>query len=85
MSTIGIQLTATSPRISSVRPDGPAGKAGMAVGDLVTQVNGVAVQGLNGVGVQQLIGRVPAGEQARITVLRGSATMTFTAQAIAGY
>jgi len=84
-STIGIELTATSPRISGVRPDGPGGKAGLAIGDLVTQVNGVAVQGLNGVGVQQLIGRVPAGEQARITVLRGPATMTFTAQSVAGF
>jgi hypothetical protein len=51
----------------------------------VTEVNGVPVQGLNGVGVKQLIGRVPAGEQARITVLRGSSTMTFTAQTIAGF
>jgi hypothetical protein len=84
-STIGIELTATAPRISGVRADGPAGKAGLAVGDLVTQVNGVSVQGLNGVGVQQLIGRVPAGEQARITVLPGSTTMTFIAQAIAGF
>jgi C-terminal processing protease CtpA/Prc len=51
----------------------------MAVGDLVTQVNGVAVRGLNGLGVQQLIARVPAGEQVRVTVSRGSTTMTFVA------
>jgi protocatechuate 3,4-dioxygenase beta subunit len=84
-STIGIELTATAPRITGVRPDSPAGKAGMAVGDQVTQVNGVSVQGLNGVGMQQLIASVPVGEQARITVLRGSTTMTFIAQAIAGF
>ncbi len=84
-STIGVELRwrTTPPRISSVRAGSPAAKAGILPGDLVTEVNGASVQGLDGNGVQFLIDDTLAGETVRITVLRGTAVKKFTAKAVA--
>lgn len=85
-STIGIEFdwNATPPRISAVLPNSPAIKAGIAVGDVVTQVDGVAVQGLNGAGVQRLVESVPVGTYVQMTVLRTAETKTFTVHTLAG-
>jgi protocatechuate 3,4-dioxygenase beta subunit len=86
-STIGIDFdwNATAPRISGVLPNSPAAKAGIAIGDLVTQVNGAAVEGLNGAGVQRLIESVQVGDEVRLTALRGVATKTFSVRTVAGH
>jgi hypothetical protein len=85
-STIGIEFdwNVTAPRISAVLQNSPATKAGIAVGDLVTQVNGVAVQGLNGAGVQRLVESVPVGGDVQMTILRGAETKTLSARAVSG-
>jgi protocatechuate 3,4-dioxygenase beta subunit len=84
-STIGVlhDWNVTPPRVTGVVPNRPAAKAGMQVGDLITQVNGVSVQGLNGNGTLRLIESVPAGNEVRVTVLRGGATKTFAMRTIA--
>jgi protocatechuate 3,4-dioxygenase beta subunit len=67
------------PNIATVVPGSSAAKAGVQVGDLVTEVNGLAVAGLNGPGVGFLIGNVPIGEQVKLVVLRAGVARTFTA------
>ncbi|MGN6106741.1 MAG: carboxypeptidase regulatory-like domain-containing protein, partial [Kofleriaceae bacterium] len=85
-STVGLAFNwqVTAPRVSSVQPNSPAAKAGVLVGDLVTHVNGAAVQGLNGVGVWALIQDVPAGEEVRLAISRGGATKAFAMKAVSG-
>ena len=73
----------TQPRITAIVPKGPAANAGMQVGDLITHVNGVSVQGLNGAGVMWLIDGVPAGNEVRITVVRGGTTKTLAMRTVA--
>ena len=84
-STIGalFDWRTTAPRITGVVPNGPAAKAGMQVGDLITQVNGVSVQGLNGAGAMWLINSVPAGDEVRVTLLRGGVTKTLAMRTVA--
>jgi protocatechuate 3,4-dioxygenase beta subunit len=65
------------PRVSAVRPNSPAAKAGALPGDLVTAVNGTLVKGLNGAGVRFLIESVPAGDTVRVAVTRGGTAKTF--------
>lgn len=84
-STIGalFDVRTTAPRITGIVPNGPAAKAGMQVGDLITQVNDASVQGLNGGGAMWLINSVTAGDEVRITVSRGGATKTLTMRTVA--
>jgi len=84
-STIGalFDWRITAPRITGIVPNGPAAKAGMQIGDLITQVNGVSVQGLNGAGAMWLINSVPAGDEVRVTVARGGATKTLAMRTVA--
>jgi S1-C subfamily serine protease len=84
-STIGAlhDWRVTPPRISGIVPNGPAAKAGMQVGDLVTHVNGVSVQGLNGNGTLRLIESVLAGNEVRVTVSRGGTTKSFALRTVA--
>lgn len=82
-TSIGIEfdLRTTPPRIANVHAGSSAARAGLAVGDLITGVNGTSTRGLNGGGVQVLIGNTPAGSDVRVTVLRGGAQLTVTARA----
>lgn len=84
-STIGalFDWRITAPRITGIVPNGPAAKAGMQVGDVITQVNGASVQGLNGPGVMWLINSVPAGGGVRVTVARGGTTKTLAMRTVA--
>jgi S1-C subfamily serine protease len=54
--------------VAEVFADTPAGKAGLKVGDLVTQLNGVEV--LNSRSLVLAIGQLPPGEVVRLRVLR---------------
>jgi hypothetical protein len=83
MTSIGIEfdLRTTPPRIASIHAGSSAARAGLAVGDIVTEVNGTSTRGLNGAGVQALIGNTTTGSDVRVTVLRGATPMTVTAKA----
>ncbi len=65
--------------VSRVEPDGPAAKAGLKAGDVVTRVNGQAVtpdQTLS-----YLVANVRPGQTARIDVIRNSRSQSFTVTA----
>lgn len=83
ITSIGVEfdLRTTPPRIAGIRTGSSAARAGLAVGDLITDVNGTSTRGLNGAGVQVLIGNTPAGSNVRVTVLRGATPLTVTAKA----
>lgn len=83
-SSIGIEFDwrVITPRIAAVTGGGPAARAGLLAGDVVIAVDGASVAGLDGAGVQVLIESRPAGDDVRITVLRGAATKTVTVTAI---
>ncbi|HVT45708.1 MAG TPA: PDZ domain-containing protein [Thermoanaerobaculia bacterium] len=65
--------------VSRVTADGPAAKAGLRVGDLITAIDGVAVDSSNAAG--RLIQSKKEGEQVRIDVLRNGARQTLVASA----
>jgi C-terminal processing protease CtpA/Prc len=60
-----------------VQPDGPAGKVGILVGDVIVAVDGMSVTGLNGSGVINVLDNRTPGSDVAVTVLRGSARTTF--------
>jgi hypothetical protein len=80
--SIGIEFDwrTTPPRIARVKPGSSAAKVGLLVGDLVTEVNGTSVQGLNGSGVQRLIECSAVGDDVRVAVMRGGVAKAFTAK-----
>jgi len=57
--------------ISSVTEDGPAGKAGLKAGDVITAIDGETVDSSNDVG--RLIRELNQGDQARIEIYRRGA------------
>ena len=63
--------------ITSVEPDSPAARAGLAVGDVVQEYNGQRVEGLEQ--FIRLVRETPGGRQVKMTVSRGGATQTLTA------
>lgn len=70
----------TPPRISQVVPNSSGAKAGLRVGDLVVEVNGSSVAGLNGMGVATLIENTSIGKDVTLTVLRGGGRRTLAAK-----
>lgn len=58
-------------RVLAVRPGSPGAKAGVAPGDLVTGVDGLANGTLSGDGVDALISNHPPGTPLKLTVVRG--------------
>ena len=56
-------------RVTAVVPDGPAAKAGLKVGDVIAQMDGRAVDGIDG--LVQMIVRRKAGQEVTLQVLRG--------------
>jgi S1-C subfamily serine protease len=57
--------------IVSIDPDGPAAKAGLLVGDIVTSWNGTAVERTRD--VMRLLGSDSVGKTAALKILRGGA------------
>jgi carboxyl-terminal processing protease len=77
---IGASLTIDeNRRVVVVTPliDSPAERAGIKSGDIITHVDGKAVQGLN---LNQVVSKIqgPSGTNVRITVLRNNASLNFT-------
>jgi len=77
---IGAELSLRNNQVTIIRvlADNPAAKAGLAVGDVVTKINDVAVvstESLNDV-VSKIRG--DAGTTVKITVMRGAETKDFT-------
>jgi serine protease DegQ len=68
---LGIELKDDddSPVVQSVLAEGPAGKAGLKVGDRITHVQGRSV--LDTGDVQRYVGRKNPGEEIKLTVQRG--------------
>jgi membrane-associated protease RseP (regulator of RpoE activity) len=62
--------------VSKVVEDSPAARAGLEVGDVLTRVDGEAVEGFN---LRRLIGRKDAGETVTIEVYRGGRAQTLSA------
>ena len=60
---------ATGVRIASVERTGPGAQAGLRIGDVITAVNGTAVQTANG--LVRAIAGVPPGGTAKLSVVRG--------------
>ena len=63
--------------VASVEPTGPAAKAGLKVGDVVTRVNGKAVTPDET--LSYLIAAVPPGSSARFDVIRDNRPLTLSA------
>jgi serine protease Do len=63
--------------IQSIEPGGPADKAGLKVGDVVTSVNGQAVT--QDQSLSYLVNNLQPGTRAPLTVLRDGKTLTVTA------
>ncbi|MEG3088041.1 Do family serine endopeptidase [Sphingomonas sp. PB4P5] len=67
--------------IAGVEPSGPAAKAGLRAGDVVTKVNGVAVTPDST--LSYLVSNVKPGQAARLDVLRDGRAMTLNASVVA--
>jgi S1-C subfamily serine protease len=57
--------------VTGVKPGGPAAKAGIVAGDVVTAVDGLPVDALTFDGIQTLIANHSVGAQVKLTVLHG--------------
>jgi RNA polymerase sigma factor (sigma-70 family) len=63
-------------RIMIVTPGGPADRAGVRVGDVVTTVDGANVMKLTPMGVMFVIGQRPVGSTMHLGLTRGNQTVT---------
>jgi hypothetical protein len=69
--------------VASVLPDGPAGKAGVKDGDLITQVQGRTVAGNDG--LRNLVKNIRAGATVKMTVKRDGETKEISFKAGEGF
>jgi protocatechuate 3,4-dioxygenase beta subunit len=77
-STVGMVLDwrHVEPIVRAVVAEGPAARAGIIAGDLVTEVDGVSVERLHGYGVLYLIEGRHAGETVTVTIMRAGKRVT---------
>jgi CubicO group peptidase (beta-lactamase class C family) len=66
-----------SVRISSIWDHGPAAKAGVRIGDMITRIDGAPVEGLSLNQVLEQL-RGPAGSPVRLSLVRGGETLELT-------
>lgn len=63
-------------KISAVRPNGPAAKAGLRTGDTVTEFGGQRIAGSNGEAFQKNLSGIKQGEHLKLLVLRAGKPIT---------
>jgi hypothetical protein len=83
---LGIALKGSEdddPVVASVLPDGPAAKAGVKAGDLITQVQGRTVSGHDG--LRNLVNNIKAGDTVKVTVKRDGETKEIRVKAGEGF
>ena len=78
---VGIQETAAGVEVTRIAPDSPAEKAGIKIGDIVTQYNGQRVEGMDQ--FSTLVRETPPGREVKIGVVRNGAPQTITAKIVA--
>jgi C-terminal processing protease CtpA/Prc len=64
--------TLTEVNVVSVQVGSPSERAGLKVGDLIVEMNGMAIKGANGPAMKRTLGGVNAGEHLLLKVQRGS-------------
>ena len=74
----GYGFTVAQPFVGNVEAGMPAAQAGLASGDVITQVNGKSVPLGDAAALTEAIAALPEGGNLTLTVLRGSDTLTFT-------
>lgn len=60
--------TAKGALVAEVLPDSPAAKAGVSIGDIITEVNGTSINSSSD--LPQLVGGLPIGSEAKLKVVR---------------
>src|SRR6185369_11111273 len=60
--------------VTRVAPDSPADKAGLRVGDVVLQYNGMKVEGLEQ--LSRLVRETPVGREVKLDIFRNGAPLT---------
>lgn len=64
--------------VTRIAPDSPAEKAGIKIGDVITQYNGQRVDGMDQ--FSRLVRETPAGRDVKIGILRNGTPQTITAR-----
>lgn len=64
------------PKLSDISDDGPAAKAGLKIGDVITRFDGTAVSSTKK--VREMLLKYKPGDKVEVTVQRGSDTLTMT-------
>ena len=78
---VGIQETAGGVEVTRIAPDSPAEKAGIKIGDVVTQYNGQRVDGMDQ--FSRLVRETPAGREVKIGIIRNGAPQTIAVKIVA--
>lgn len=63
-------------RIETITPGGPAAKAGILAGDVITSIDGASIKGMNTVEALKPIAHKQAGETVSLTISRNGETKT---------
>jgi serine protease Do len=66
--------------VTRIAPDSPAEKAGIKIGDVITQYNGQRVDGMDQ--FSRMVRETPAGRDAKIGILRNGAPQTRTSRIV---
>jgi serine protease Do len=66
--------------VTRIAPDSPAEKAGIKIGDVVTQYNGQRVEGMDQ--FSRMVRETPAGRDVKIGIIRNGAPQTITAKIV---